>query len=48
MRLIRLTLLVLLIGLGGCDLYGNREGIGILGPDGGWFVCYDDNDCNGI
>ena len=31
----------------GCDLYRTMEGVGIIGPNGGWFVCYDENDCNG-
>jgi predicted small secreted protein len=31
----------------GCDLYRTMEGVGIIGPNGGWFVCYDQNDCNG-
>ena len=45
---------VLIIGLvalailtTGCDLYRTTEGTGIIGPNGGWFVCYDENDCSG-
>lgn len=45
-RLIALTL----IGLSaGCDLelYRTAEGIGVIGPNGGYFVCADNNDCSG-
>ena len=45
---------VLIIGLlalsamtAGCDLYRTMEGMGVIGPNGGWFVCYDEGDCNG-
>lgn len=47
-----LTLIMLtLIGLAsGCDLevYRTIEGIGVLGPDGGYFVCADNNNCDGV
>lgn len=27
--------------------YTTDEGVGVLGPDGGWFTCYNELDCAG-
>lgn len=45
MRLIPFILGLLLMT--GCDLYRTNEGVGVLGPSAGWFVCYDELDCAG-
>ena len=47
---IGLAALFVLIGLTtGCDLevYRTNEGVGVIGPSGGWFLCSDNNDCGG-
>ena len=55
----RLVVVVgLLVGVAGCGLdapgtgrvlrtYTTSEGVGVLGPDGGWFTCYNELDCAG-
>lgn len=51
MKTIGLWLLLLVVlGLCGCDkkCYQTDEGVGVLGPNGGWFVCYDNDDCSGF
>ena len=49
---VRLYLLLGLLALSalttGCDVYRTSEGIGILGPYGGYFLCSDNTDCSGI
>ncbi len=42
------TLMILgLLLVTGCDLYRTNEGVGVLGPAGGWFQCFDETDCSG-
>jgi hypothetical protein len=51
MKLIGRLVMLALIGLAnGCDLevYRTSEGIGVIGPNGGYFVCSDNNNCIGI
>jgi hypothetical protein len=33
--------------IAGCELYQTNEGIGIIGPNGGYFVCFDNEQCKG-
>lgn len=50
MKIIGRTLLAVLIGLAaGCDLevYRTNEGLGIIGPAGGYFMCDDETNCYG-
>lgn len=44
-----LVVLVLLAVATGCDtrVYRTTEGVGVLGPSGGWFVCDDETQCYG-
>jgi hypothetical protein len=43
-RIIGRIVALVLIGLAaGCDL----ELVGVIGPNGGYFVCTDNNDCSG-
>lgn len=49
-KTIGLAVMFVLIGLTtGCDLevYRTNEGVGVIGPSGGWFLCSDNNDCGG-
>ncbi len=39
--------LLVLLFASGCDLCRTTEGLGVIGPNGGWFVCYDNDDCRG-
>ncbi len=45
----RLVMLALIGLASGCDLelYRTAEGIGVIGPNGGYFVCADNNNCYG-
>ncbi len=45
----RLLLAIGLLFLAGCDLtaYQTNEGIGVIGPNGGYFVCFDNEHCEG-
>ena len=45
----RMLLLVVVLVTIGCDLeiYRTNEGIGILGPNGGYFWCDNNVDCTG-
>jgi hypothetical protein len=45
----RIVALVLIGLAAGCDLefYRTAEGVGVIGPNGGYFVCTDNNDCSG-
>lgn len=54
MKVIGRLVVVVLIGLvAGCDtrtaveVYRTDEGLGILGPSGGYFWCDDETDCAG-
>lgn len=42
---------VLVMGLmaAGCDteVYRTQEGVGVTGPTGGYFQCYDEFNCSG-
>lgn len=42
-----LLMLALLMGATGCELYRTSEGVGVLGPTGGYFWCDDDAHCTG-
>ncbi|NIP23015.1 MAG: hypothetical protein GWN55_06875 [Phycisphaerae bacterium] len=36
-----------LVTITGCELYQTNEGIGVIGHNGGWFVCFDNDHCEG-
>ena len=46
-RLLAIGLLVFSALTTGCEIYRTSEGIGVIGPNGGYFVCSDNNDCYG-
>jgi hypothetical protein len=47
-RIIGLALLLALsVVLTGCDLYRTNEGVGVLGPNGGYFWCDNEALCDG-
>lgn len=51
MRNIGRWMMLLFIGLmAGCDneLYRTKEGIGLIGPNGGYFSCYTETQCSGV
>ncbi len=51
MKIIGRLIMLALIGLAsGCDLelYRTAEGIGVIEPNGGYFVCSDNNNCDGM
>jgi hypothetical protein len=29
----------------GCDVYRTNEGLGVIGPNGGYFWCFDNEQC---
>lgn len=50
MKVIGRIMLVVVIGLlAGCDLkvYQTSEGVGVIGPNGGYFRCDNEMFCNG-
>ena len=49
MRLCALITLVLIGLSAGYDkeIYRTTEGVGIIGPTGGWFLCSDTEHCDG-
>ena len=50
MRLMGRWMALVFIGLmAGCELetYRTHEGIGVMGPNGGYFQCFDSGRCDG-
>jgi hypothetical protein len=45
----RMMLLLFVLGTMGCNLtaYRTIEGVGVIGPNGGYFQCDNELSCNG-
>ena len=39
--------LFVLATLSGCDFYRTDEGLGVIGQNGGYFMCFDNEHCEG-